>query len=103
MALIKQVKDRGVTGEYWHISGLSYNKDKDRTLAKLRCYIDKATRDNDINDYIAMPEFQKSVWVDGLVTMDQAYEALKNQQTTTTGSNEEEQIINGFFYGAVDA
>lgn len=102
MALEKETSACGIQANYWHIYKLTYNKDNNTTLARLRCYVNKATRDNDINDYLQFGEFMKAISLDGELDVDEAYAALKTQQTTV-GDGENAVTTNGYFYGATDA
>jgi len=96
MAKIKSLTSNGVTGEYWHIYKLNYNKDNNETLIRLRCYVDSDTRNSDIEDYLDMNNFKKSMSVSGFKTIAEAYTALSESVL------DEEDNETNWFYDATD-
>lgn len=77
MALNKSKTSKGVTGAYWQIYKNDYNKDTNKTLSRMRCYVDKATRDSGINNYLDMIDFKVNRTFDGELNVAECYEAWK--------------------------
>jgi len=52
MAYIKQFTNgAGFTGEYWRLTGLEINKFSDSIEARISCYKDKASRDENLSPF----------------------------------------------------
>jgi hypothetical protein len=77
MALQKSKTSKGITASYLQIYKQSYDKNSNKTLSRMRTYVDKSARDAGINNFIDIPEFKYVREFDGELTIAQAYEAWK--------------------------
>lgn len=77
MAIIKQKQSKGITAEYWQIYKNDYNKDANITLSRMRCYVNKDTRDAGLNNYLNMPSFMVNRTFDGELSVEETYVAWK--------------------------
>ena len=77
MALKQKETYKGFDVEYWVITQLIYDKRGNCTDIVVDGYKDRPTRDEDLNNSIQ--DIQKRFTVDGNITLEQAYIALKTQ------------------------
>ena len=73
MALKLSKTSRSVTGDYWQIYKLSWDKTQNKTLARLRCYVNTAARDAGAGNYLDMPDFMETKFLNGCLDIDGAY------------------------------
>lgn len=77
MSIIKSKTEKGVTAKYWQIYKNDYNKDANTTLSRMRCYVDKASREAGISNYLDMIDFKVNRTFDGELSVAETYEAWK--------------------------
>lgn len=77
MALKKDVAYKGFTVSYWIISDIHWEKKANKTSVTVKCYKDKPTRDEDLDNSIN--ELTKTYDIDGFKTVEDAYISLKTE------------------------
>lgn len=77
MALNKEKTSKGITASYLQIYKQSYDKNSNKTLSRIRTYVDKSARDASVNNFIDIPELKYAREFNGELTVAQAYEAWK--------------------------
>jgi len=70
----------GVTAEYWQIYKTDYNKDSNKTLSRMRCYVNATARSEGIGNYINMPDFLEAKSFNGEKSVAECYAAWKEPE-----------------------
>ena len=85
MALKKSKTINGVTGEYWQIFSNWYDKNTNKTLSRMRCYVNEIIRDGEsgLRNYISMPEFIMARFFNGEKSVAQSYAEWKVSKPAT--------------------